>query len=155
MDKERSTQDATEQSLSLKEMIQQVRDELVASERERKAKGQEALFQVDQVELVVNFVVTKTSKAKAGFSFQVLTFGGLDLGGDKGRQDQSVHTITLTLKAVDPGDQHRVGSDPSAFQIEVNPEGTVGVKPPEGFNPARPAVPEGLLPGNPPIAPPR
>src|SRR5215212_9871395 len=88
-----------ESSLSLSEMIRAVQNELVASQQEREARGQAALLEFEKVDLEVNFVVTKESEAQGGVSFQVLTFGGFNLGGRKSRADQVVHKITLSLKA--------------------------------------------------------
>jgi hypothetical protein len=95
----------TGSSLSLKGMIRKVQEELEASEEERKKSGQEALFEFDKVDLEVNFVVTKASEAKGGFSFQVLTFGGFNVGLRDRKEDQSIHKITLSLKAIAPEDR--------------------------------------------------
>ncbi len=59
--------------LSLKELINAVKRELVESQAEREESGEEARFFVDQLQLEVNFGVTRSTDAKGGISFQVLT----------------------------------------------------------------------------------
>jgi hypothetical protein len=91
-----------EQSLSIKELIRRVQRELIASQKEREAANEEALFQVDKLDLEVHFVVTKSSKAEGGFSLQVLTLGGGHAGTSRGSEEQHVQKVTLSLKAADP-----------------------------------------------------
>ena len=45
-----------------------------------------------------------------GFDFKVLTFGGVEVGGDSERQEQQTHKITLSLKVVP--NPHALGSFP-------------------------------------------
>jgi hypothetical protein len=89
-------------SLSIKELIQQVRRELAESDLERRKEGRKAIFQVEDLTLEVNFIVTHSGKGGGGFSFQVLTLGGANLGGEKAYENQQVHKITLSLKAIPP-----------------------------------------------------
>ena len=84
-------------SLSLKELIFRVQQELVESQAEREARGEDALFQVEKLVLEVNFVVTQSMEGKGGLEFKVLTLGGVNIGGNKGYQQQQVHKITLSL----------------------------------------------------------
>lgn len=87
-------------SLFIKELIRRVHQELVESQQEREASGQPPIFQVQQMTVEVNFVITESSEAKGGLEFKVITVGGVDLGGSKGYQQQQVHKITLLLSAL-------------------------------------------------------
>ena len=77
-----------ENSLSIKELLRKVRQELVEAQRERESAGEEILFRVEQLTLEVNFVVSKSTDAKGGLEFKVLTIGGVNLGGDRSYQEQ-------------------------------------------------------------------
>jgi hypothetical protein len=92
-----------EESLSLKELIHAVRDELVASELERVQEGKRPLFEFDTLDIEVHFVVTKGRSAKGGFSLKVLPFVpfGADAQVTGDFQKQQVHKITLSLKATE------------------------------------------------------
>jgi hypothetical protein len=94
--------DLKESSLSLKELIRRVQIELMESQGEREARGDAPLFEVESLTLEVNFVVTRSKGGSGGFEFKVLTFGGINVGGDVERQEQQTHKITLSLKAI-PG----------------------------------------------------
>jgi hypothetical protein len=87
-------------SLSLKQLIRRVTQELVESQREREESGGPALFEVEKLTLEVNFVVTKSKSAKGGFDFRVLTFGGINAGASGEHQEQEIHKIVLSLKVV-------------------------------------------------------
>jgi hypothetical protein len=92
--------DLAQSSLSLKELLRYVKQELVESQREREASGEAALFEVEGLILEVNFIVIKSKAARGGIDFKVLTLGGINVGGGKDYQEHQVHKITLTLKTV-------------------------------------------------------
>lgn len=89
-----------ENSLSLKDLIRRVQVELTESQLEREQRGEPALFEVESLTLEVNFVVTKSRGGSGGFEFKVLTFGGIKADGDVEHQEQQVHKIVLSLKAI-------------------------------------------------------
>ena len=91
-----------ENSLSLKELIRGVQQELIESQKERQEKGDPSLFEVEKLTLEINFVVTRSQGGKGSFEVKVLTFGGFNLGGEGNFQQQKIHKITLSLKAVPP-----------------------------------------------------
>jgi hypothetical protein len=77
--KESITARDSSKSLSLKELIHAVRDELIASEEERVNDDKPALFEFETLDIEV-LVVTKGRLAKRGFSLKVLPF--LPFGAD-------------------------------------------------------------------------
>ncbi|MBS2212485.1 hypothetical protein KEM09_13800 [Carboxylicivirga mesophila] len=79
--------------LNLKELIHQVREELIASEELREQKGLDTLFEVDKLKIEVNFVVEKVSGKSGGVNLKVID-GKLN----KTYTEQQVHKITLDLK---------------------------------------------------------
>lgn len=96
-------------SLSIRELIRQVQLELTESQRERQARGEAALFKVEKMDLEVNFVVSRSTEGTGGFSFQVLTLGGVNVGGGKTYQQQQVHRITLSLKVASQKGEEEYG----------------------------------------------
>jgi hypothetical protein len=97
--KESITARDSSKSLSLKELIHAVRDELIASEEERVNDDKPALFEFETLDIEVHFVVTKGRLAKRGFSLKVLPF--LPFGADAqvtgDFQKQQAHKITLSV----------------------------------------------------------
>jgi hypothetical protein len=125
-----------EQSLSIKELIRRVQRELIASQKEREAANEEALFQVDKLDLEVHFVVTKSTKAEGGFSLQVLTLGGFHAGTSRNSEEQQVQKLTLSLKAASP--DHRERSWPIIEALRRLPSRALGSLPrrlPDGMDP--------------------
>jgi len=100
--KESITARDSSKSLSLKELIHAVCDELIASEEERVNDDKPALFEFETLDIEV-LVVTKGRLAKRGFSLKVLPF--LPFGADAqvtgDFQKQQVHKITLSLRATE------------------------------------------------------
>jgi hypothetical protein len=94
------------ESLSLKELIRRVQEELAESQEEREKRGDQALFEVEKLVLEVNFAVTRSAKVNGRLEFKVLTLGGVNAGGGHDYEQQRVHKITLSLKAVPPAPGH-------------------------------------------------
>jgi len=95
-------------SLFIKELIRKVQQELIDSKEERERKGEKAIFQVEKMEIEVNFVVIESANAKGGFDFKILTIGGINLAGIKEYEKQKAHKITLHLAAI-PQPQDKEG----------------------------------------------
>ncbi|HSK74544.1 MAG TPA: trypco2 family protein [Pyrinomonadaceae bacterium] len=114
-------------TLSLKELIRRVQQELVDSQKEREEKGDDALFEVEKLTLEVNFVVTRSNDAKGSLDFKVLTVGGISLGGGKNYQQQQVHKIILSLKAIPDKPKKRI----------IGGGGAANLPGRRGFHPAR------------------
>jgi hypothetical protein len=84
------------EDLSIRALIRAVTDELLASQTERLASGGAAVFQVSDLTLEVSFVATSSKHGGGGFDIKVVK-------ADAGVQydKQSIHKITLKLKAVE------------------------------------------------------
>jgi hypothetical protein len=83
------------QDLSIKELIQAVRNELVESENERRQKKIDPLFVVDSLKIEVNFVVENKKDTGGKFNLQVV-----DIGRNVVYTEQQIHKITLDLKTI-------------------------------------------------------
>jgi hypothetical protein len=88
-----------EDDLSLKALIQAVSEELRSSRAERLAQGLPPLFEVQDLTIEVSFVVTQSKGGGAGFDLKVVRADGT-VKYDR----ESVHKVTLTLKALGEGD---------------------------------------------------
>ncbi|MCU4155690.1 hypothetical protein J1N10_06850 [Carboxylicivirga sp. A043] len=100
--------------LNLKELIHEVREELIASEKLRVQKGLDTLFEVDMLKIEVNFVVEKISGKSGGVNLKVID-GKLN----KEYKEQQVHKITLDLKVPDEVIMVKptIGSRPGLYPI--------------------------------------
>lgn len=116
-------------SLSIKRLLQKVRQELIESQKETEKSGQKALFVVDRLDLEINFVVTKTTEAQGGFAIQVLT-----LGGRRAHEHQETHRITLSLRA-NTGDEAPAKNEDSIQLISRGDSSNTGTDTP-GLKPA-------------------
>lgn len=63
-------------SVSVSALIAQIRAELVKAETERRARREDPLLELQQVEIEVNFLVESSDVVKGGFDLKVVTFGG-------------------------------------------------------------------------------
>lgn len=88
-----------EEDLSLKNLIRAVSNELLASRTERLAAGLPPLFEVQDLTIEVSFVVTESKEGGGGFDLKVLR-ADANVKYDK----ESVHKVTLTLKALGTDD---------------------------------------------------
>jgi hypothetical protein len=85
--------------LSLKDLIRAVSDELLASRQERTSSEQPAIWEVGELTIEASFVVTASGSGGGGFDLKILR---ADAKVDYGQE--TVHKITLTLKALDSED---------------------------------------------------
>lgn len=84
------------ESLNLKELIHQVRQELIESENERVQKGLTPLFKVDNLKIEVNFVVEKTKKSGGKLGIKIV-----EAGHQVSYSSQQIHKISLELNTID------------------------------------------------------
>ena len=82
-------------SLSIKDLIFRVQQELIESQTERTKSGREPLFEVETLTIEINFVVTTTTDAKGGIDLKLVT-----VEGGKQYENQQVQKITLQLTAI-------------------------------------------------------
>jgi len=81
--------------LFIRDLIRRVYRELHAAQQERVDAGQGAIFEVDKLELEVNFVATESHERQGGVDFKIVTAGGTG-----SYQSQQVHKVTLSMSAV-------------------------------------------------------
>jgi len=84
------------EDLSIGALIRAVTDELLESQAQRLTTGGAAVFEVSGLTLEISFVATTSKHGGGGFDIKVVK-------ADAGIKydTQSVHKITLTLKAVE------------------------------------------------------
>jgi hypothetical protein len=95
-----SKTESKSKSLFIRDLIRHVHQELLESRAEREASGQPAIFEVTNLVIEVNFVITESTEGKGGLNFKVITVGGVDVGGSKTYEQNQVQKITLTLTAL-------------------------------------------------------
>jgi hypothetical protein len=98
--------------LSIKQLIRAVTAELLASQRERLASGDPAVFEVSELTLDISFVATRSRNIGGGFDFKVVKADG----GVK-YDEQSVHNVILKLTAPKP----RTSDQADPFGVEPEP----------------------------------
>ena len=82
---------------SLKSLIRTVSDELIGSQKDRVEKGLPALFEVEEFNIEVSFVVTENRAVGGGFDLKIVK---ADAGSTY--DSSSVHKISLKMKALSP-----------------------------------------------------
>ena len=87
----------TLEGLNLKELIKYVRDELESIDAQRQEEGKEALLQLSEMELDLNFVVRSKDNLKGKFDLKILAFGAED-----SVEREQVQRIRLNFKLADP-----------------------------------------------------
>ena len=98
--------DATK-GIGLKDLIRQVHEELALSEQEREEEGLDPLFEVEGLDLELNFVVREDEAARGGIDLKIFS-----LGSEISGSSEQVHKITLHLKTA--GDRAPVDKGPRA-----------------------------------------
>jgi hypothetical protein len=91
--------------LDLYSLVTAVREELETMDQERRAQGRQALLQLAEMELEINFVVTKRAGGKGKFQLKVFSIG-TEIGADAGIEHEKVQKIKLkfTLASTDRED---------------------------------------------------
>jgi hypothetical protein len=96
MRKNNKKDQSPKRTLSINNLIQQVRDELIFTANETKRRGVAPLFIVDKLTIEVNFVVSKGSGSGGGVNLHLVT---AEMKNDY--KEQQVHKILLELSAID------------------------------------------------------
>ena len=97
------------QDLSIKELVTAVSHELISSQKEREARGDPALFRIDEMTLEISFVVTKSAGGKGGFDLTVITASA----GAK-YESKEIHKVTLRF-GVEGGGKNSAAPKPGLF----------------------------------------
>ena len=93
--------------LEIKDLVQEVRAELAAVEKDMREKGEIALFELDKFELELNFVVRASTKDTVGAKTELVTAESeIEKGSEK------VQKLTLHWNAAKPG--RVVGVEPGS-----------------------------------------
>jgi hypothetical protein len=97
-------------SLGVKELVQEVRAELAAIERDMLAKNERALFRLETFEMELNFVVRAGASEKLGGHTELVTAESeIETGSEK------VQKLVLHWKATEP--EKMVGADPEKVPL--------------------------------------
>ena len=105
---------AEPESVSVKDLIHRVSQDLIESQTEREKSGRKPLFEVETLTIEINFVVTTTTDAKGEIDLHLVT-----VDGGQQYENQQVQKITLQLKAI-PGP----GGKPGPPQPRTKPAPT-------------------------------
>lgn len=73
---------------NLTDVISKIRDELVSLDAKRREQGREALFELTEAEIEINFVVETSDAIKGGFDLKVISLGTED--HYKGKEIQKI-----------------------------------------------------------------
>ncbi len=110
------------EGLGVKELIEEVKSELVKSEQSRMAANQASLFELKDFDLEIKFVVNERRTESGKIEYQVVT-----VGGETTFSSERVQTIKLHMTAVPPkAGQGRAVSAPA----DDAEDGTVTHDPP-------------------------
>jgi len=99
------------QSLFIKDLLARVQEELRDSQREREARSEEPIFEVDRLTLEVNFVAQVDSELRGGLDLKIVT-----AGAGQHYQSQQVHKVVLELVGVPQKD-----GDAALLDLETAP----------------------------------
>jgi len=102
-----NTRKTEEFQLGLGPMVQAIRNELEAIDRERRSAASPALFRLGQVTVELKCVAKETSED--GFSLGLKVIGFED---KEEYQSERVHTVTLHLHAIVKADQSNTSENP-------------------------------------------
>lgn len=79
--------------LNLKKLVSAVRDELEALDRERAKQKRSPLFQLESVELELNFTVVESDSTKGGLDLKIVSFGT-----DEALREEQVQSVRLRYR---------------------------------------------------------
>lgn len=100
----------TTTNIELADAIQALRDELVRAQRSKDSN--DILFQIKDIELEMQFQVSRSAGADGGIKFWLISLGA------KGEQGSTAtHTVKLKLQALTPE-----GGDVSIHDLTARPE---------------------------------
>ena len=92
--------DLLQNSISLKDAVRVVQDELIKSQKEREENNIQPLFEVERLTIEANCVFTKTEVSEVGFEVKLLSLFSAKSSQLATEEKSYVHQIKLELKAV-------------------------------------------------------
>ncbi|KPK91870.1 MAG: hypothetical protein AMJ94_06240 [Deltaproteobacteria bacterium SM23_61] len=84
--------------LGVKELIQKVKSELIATEIERRSSNEAALFEIKDFDLEIKFTVNTSRTVSGKIDYKVVV-----VGGDKKLSSEEVQTIKLHMVTLPTG----------------------------------------------------
>jgi hypothetical protein len=84
----------SDDDITVKELIQKISDDLLASERERVADARRAVFEVAELTIELSFVATRSRQGRGGVDLKLIS-----TGGELAREDARTQRMTLRLVA--------------------------------------------------------
>jgi NTP-dependent ternary system trypsin peptidase co-occuring protein len=84
----------SDDDITVKDLIQKISDDLLASERERVADTRRAVFEVAELTIELSFVATRSRQGRGGVDLKVISSGG-----ELAREDARTQRMTLRLVA--------------------------------------------------------
>lgn len=95
------SEDGLSQNISVKEFIQAVSDDLLASRTERLAAGRPPVFEVSSLDIELSVTATRSSKKAGSIDLKVVSGGLAGMAGHESVQKLSLHLTATTLRADD------------------------------------------------------
>jgi len=117
--------------LMLKDLIRQVKQELLAVISEREELGEAPIFALNDLTLEVNFVVATEGKIGGNVSVKLLAVAGLNANGERKYSREQVHRVTLHLSplgrspsessgaAMQPGAKYKIPSGVRELELPL------------------------------------
>ena len=93
-----------ENSISLKDAIRLVQEELINSQVEREMNDVSPLFEVERLTIEANCIFTKKENSELGFDVRLLSLFSLKAGLTDIEENSFVQKIKLELKAIKNSD---------------------------------------------------
>jgi hypothetical protein len=101
------------EGLGVKELIERVKSELIASEMERRAANAAALFEIKDFDIEVKFMVSTVKTVSGKLDYKVVV-----VGGDSQLSSERVQTIKLHLVTVPTGSDGSDKASPSPLDLK-------------------------------------
>jgi Trypsin-co-occurring domain 2 len=95
------SEDELAQNISVKEFIQAVSEQLMASRAERLATGRAPIFEVASLDIELSVTATRSSKKAGSIDLKVVSGGLAGMAGHQSVQKLSLHLTATTLRADD------------------------------------------------------
>jgi Trypsin-co-occurring domain 2 len=90
--------------LSIRQLVATVSSDLIASQKEREERGDQANFELSEMVLEISFIVTESTTGRGGFDLKVIK-------ADAGTKydEQQTHKVTLRFRTRQGSDEAGLG----------------------------------------------